>query len=341
MYQKWLSWEYWPTWLATPPVVAIYLWFALRARHLVFFSNVNPAIPLGGVVGESKRAILDLIPGEYIPRTVFIPAGSSRERVLSGLEEKGLHFPLVVKPDIGERGFLIKKVSDFESLYAHIDRNPVDFLVQEFLEEPMEATVLFYRFPDGRFGITSVCIKEFLSVTGDGVSSIEELMEQDFRARLQLDRFRKDAPALMTRVPAPEEKILLEPIGNHARGTKFINGARLITPDMTERFAVICRWIDGVLYGRFDLKTASPEALQRGEFKVMELNGITSDPAHVYDPAHGMWRAYRDYYRHWRIIYQLHKAQRVVGIMPATHREAWRFFRNYFRYKKQVMARIG
>lgn len=341
MFKKWLFWEYWPGWLAMPPVIAIYIWFALRARHLVFFSNVNPKIPLGGVFGESKRAILDLIPEEYVPKTVFLEAGISRERVLSILEAANLHFPLMVKPDIGERGFLIKKVEDEQALYAHLERYSLDFLVQEFLKEPMEATVLYYRFPDGRFGITSVCIKEFMSVTGDGVSSVEELMARDFRALLQIDRFKKDAPAMLTRVPAPGEKVLLEPVGNHARGTKFVNGAPWITEQMVNRFHAICQRIDGVLYGRFDLKITSMEALQRGEFKAMELNGITSDPAHVYDPDHGMWRAYRDYYRHWRIIYRLHKAQSRAGVLPTTHRDALRFFRNYFRYKREIMPRIG
>lgn len=327
-------WEYWPIWLATPPVIAIYLWFALRARHLVFFSNVNPGIPLGGIVGESKKAILDQIPPEYLPKTVFVPAEMPREQVLPAIRTAGIQFPLIAKPDIGERGFLVKKISDPDELVAYLERYPTDFLLQEFLEEPVEAAVLFYRFPDGRFGITSVCLKDFLHVIGDGRASVEVLMAREPRARRQLARFQQNSPDLLNRIPAFGERVLLEPVGNHARGTKFINAAYLITPDLLDSFRALCVRLDGIRYGRFDLKTASPEALQRGLFKIMELNGITSDPAHVYDPAHGAWRAYRDYYRHWRIIYRLHRAQRSAGIPPVSHREAWRFFRDYVRRGK-------
>ncbi len=326
-----LPWEYWPTWLATPPIIAIYLWFALRARHLVFFSNVNPGIPLGGIVGESKKAILEQIPPEYLPKTVFIPAGTPKAQVLSAVQAAGLQFPLIAKPDIGERGFLVHKISNFDELIAYLERNPVDFLIQEFLEEAVEAAVLFYRFPNGRFGITSVCLKDFLQVTGDGRTSVEALMARDPRARRQLVRFQQISPYLLRRIPAFGERLLLEPVGNHARGTKFLNAAHLITPALLDSFRALCMRIDGIRYGRFDLKTTSAEALQRGDFKIMELNGITSDPAHVYDPAFGALRAYREYYRHWRIIYHLHLAQRKAGIQPASHREAWRFFRNYFR----------
>jgi hypothetical protein len=326
-----LPWEYWPTWLATPPVIAIYLWFALRARHLVFFSNVNPGIPMGGIVGESKKAILDQIPPEYLPKTVFIPARTPKAQVLSAVQASELSFPLIAKPDMGERGFLVHKIKDSDELIAYLDRHPVDFLIQEFLEEPVEAAVLFYRFPDGRFGITSVCLKDFLHVTGDGCSSVEALMARDPRAQRQLVRFQQTAPELLRRIPASGEQVLLEPIGNHARGTKFLNAKFLITPDLLDSFHALCTRLDGIRYGRFDLKTHSAEALQRGEFKIMELNGITSDPAHVYDPAFGALRAYREYYRHWRIIYHLHRAQRKAGIPPASHRAAWRFFRDYFR----------
>lgn len=323
-------------WLANMPVYGIYSWFALRARHLFFFSNVNPAIPLGGAWGESKHAILELIPARIRPKTIFIPAGTPYAEVARQLSAAGMTFPVVAKPDVGERGFLIKKTNDAEELRSHLERFPANFLVQEFLEHPMEATVLFYRFPDGRFGITSVCTKEFLTVEGDGVSTVRQLMARTTRAAFQLERFEREQPGLLNQIPEAGKFVLLEPIGNHARGTKFLNANHLIDSELERAFEQVCAEIDGVLLGRFDLKCASVDALRRGEVLVMELNGVFGEPAHIFDPAYGAWRVYRDYYRHWKMLFDLHRAQVQRGITPTPHGEAIRFIREYFRYKKRL-----
>lgn len=337
---KWTVWEYLPWWLSNVPVYGMYAWFAVRARHFFFFSNVNPAIPLGGAVGESKIGILELIPAHLKPKMVFTPGGEAFETVLEKMRQVGLDFPVVAKPDVGERGFLVQKFSEAESLRSHIERFQAPFIIQEFLHLPVEMTVLFHRFPDtGRFGITSVCVKEFLSVTGDGGSSVRQLMARNPRAAFQLERFEREQPALLDQVPPAAQSLLLEPIGNHVRGTKFLNGNHLISRDMTATFDTICQQIDGVLFGRFDLKCQSLEALERGEFMVMELNGVFGEPAHVYDPAYGMWRAYRDFYRHWQILYRLHRAQLRCGVPPTPHREAVQFIRGYLRYKKMLESR--
>ena len=125
-------------------------------------------------------------------------------------------------------------------------------------------------------------------------------------------------------MPALGESLLLEPIGNHARGTKFLNGNHLIGPELLAAFEPLCRSIEGVHYGRFDLKCASAEALLRGECQVMELNGVLGEPA------------YADLYRHWRLLYRLHRAQRRAGVRPTSYREAWRIARAYFQYKNRL-----
>lgn len=336
---KWTTWEYLPWWLANVPVYGFWLWFAARARHLAFFSNVNPDIPLGGAMGESKHDILQLLPPEILPGTLFVRGGESFENVSVALQNAGIGYPLIAKPDVGERGFLVKKIHGPEDLKTHLDRFPVNFIIQEFLGMPLEMTVLFHRFPSGQFGITSVCIKEFLAVRGDGVSSVRALMQENTRAVFQLERFEQDLPEVLEKIPDKGENLLLEPIGNHCRGTKFLNGNYLIDKELLAVFEPVCARLPGVLYGRFDLKCESEAALRRGEFKVMELNGVLGEPAHVYDPSFGMWRAYRDFYRHWRLLFDLHGAQRRRGIHPTPHGEAWRFVQQYFKYKKALEAR--
>ena len=338
--KKWTAWEYLPWWLANVPMYGFWLWFAARARHLAFFSNVNPDIPLGGALGESKHDILQLLPPEIVPKTFLVRGGETFENVVIALKNVGIDYPLIAKPDVGERGFLVKKINAPGELKAHLGRFPANFIIQEFLTLPVEMTVLFHRFPaaNERFGISSVCIKEFLSVRGDGVSTVRALMEQNTRAVFQLERFEREFSEVLEKIPADSETLLLEPIGNHCRGTKFLNGNHLIDAPLLSAFEQICGQLPGVLLGRFDLKCESVEALHRGEFKVMELNGVFGEPAHVYDPSCGMWRADRDFYRHWRLLFDLNRAQVRRGIHPTPHREAWQHVRQYFRYKKQMEA---
>jgi hypothetical protein len=334
---KWTSWEYFPAWLANIPVYGIFAWFALRARHLVFFSNINPKIPLSGALGESKRDIFKLIPAEVLPNMIYVKAGADFETVVQQLDVAGLKYPLIAKPDVGERGFLVKKIAGADDLRGHLSDYPVDFVIQEFLALPREMSVMFHLDPsDGRFDITSVCLKEFLSVTGDGRSTVAQLMALDARAAFQLARFAAESPGLLKEIPAAGEQRLLEPIGNHIRGTKFLNGNALIDDRLRAAFEPVCRRIDGVQFGRFDLKYESLESLYRGEYKVMEMNGVFSEPAHIYDPEHGALRAYCDYYRLWRLMYRLSRAQTARGIRPTPVLEAAGMFRDYFRYKKQL-----
>lgn len=335
---RYKHWEYYPWRLANIPVYAYWLWHAAKARHLFFFSNVNPAIPLGGAFGESKWDILRALPPAIVPKMILVHSGDSFEEVTERLCRAGIEFPLIAKPDVGERGFLVKKIERKEALHDHLSRWPVRFILQEFLELPVEASVLYHfaGSSSSSFSITSVCVKVFLTVNGDGSSTIRELMSREFRALLQLPRFERDFPELLDKVPSAGEEVLLEPVGNHARGTKFLNGNHLIGEEMLRSFEPICSQITGVRYARFDLKCASLKALQRGEFKVMELNGVLGEPAHIYDPSHGMLRAYRDLWRHWRIIYRLHCEQKRLGFQPTRHKEAWRMMREYFRYKKRV-----
>ena len=80
-FTRFTQWEYHPWWLANIPVYGFWLWFAARSRHLIFFSNVNPAIPLGGAMGESKWDILKLLPPEILPKTIPVEAGENFEKV--------------------------------------------------------------------------------------------------------------------------------------------------------------------------------------------------------------------------------------------------------------------
>jgi len=331
------NWEYWPIQLANFPVFLIVLWFGLRARKITFFTAVNPTIETGGLFGESKINILDQIPEKFLPKTVFVPKDSNFQEVKKQVLAKKITYPLIVKPDVGERGLLVEKIQQEADLEIYLKKHNVNFLIQEFIDLPEEWAVMHHRFPNEKTGkITSICIKDPLKVTGNGVSTVRQLMEAFPRAILQLPRFEQQKPKLLNSIPKKEEVIILEPIGNHSRGTTFLNGNHLISQKMEAVFDAISNQMEGIYYGRFDMKCASAEAVERGEFKVMEYNGIGAEPAHIYDPKFSFLKIYPTIYRHWKVIFKIYKIQRKKGVKADSIKKIKNTWQQYNSYMASI-----
>ncbi|HWB62710.1 MAG TPA: hypothetical protein VG603_04295, partial [Chitinophagales bacterium] len=104
-----LNWEYWPFYVVHAPVFAYYLWLSLKARSLFYYSASNPSIKTGGMFGESKWEIFELMPESILPKTVIARENYSVAEIESTLVKKGMDYPLIAKPDRGERGWKVNK----------------------------------------------------------------------------------------------------------------------------------------------------------------------------------------------------------------------------------------
>jgi len=330
---KLLSYEYWPFWFLFMPLVPWWFYLALRAKSFTYFTAANPGIEHGGVFGESKIDILNKIDSKYLPKTIFFKKFTSSENVIQALRNMQLEFPIIMKPNVGERGNEVEKIDNACALGRYIEMSKEDFITQEYVNYDIELGVLYYRFPDRvKTGITSVVVKEFLTVTGDGKSSIRELMEYSDRARLQLYRMNKRLGAALNEVPPKGEKRNLEPIGNHCRGTKFLSGMHLLNDQLVEVF-------DDVALG-IDLKVKSMEDLFKGEnIKILELNGVTSEPAHIYDPSYSLLRAYKEIAQNMTMMYRVSKANMKQGVKVTPVFEMTSLIKTHFgREKKEPIV---
>jgi hypothetical protein len=127
---KTFSWEYWPIWVVYFPVSFYYLYLALKARSLFFFSAANPSIETGGMFFESKWKIFELIPKEYYPKTILIEAHETVEEIQQKIINHKIDFPFITKPDRGERGWGVQKINNFQELQAYKGIAHIDFLIQ-------------------------------------------------------------------------------------------------------------------------------------------------------------------------------------------------------------------
>ncbi len=299
-----LHWEYWPFHVVYGPVYLYWFWLCAKARSFFFFNTANPSIINGGFLMESKKAIYDLIPQQYYPKTLLFNAGVNNEKITDSINAEQLKFPLIAKPDIGMQGKAVKKLLTTDELYEYALQSKVDFLVQEFVPYENEVGIFYYRYPDQPKGhISGIVEKEFVTITGDGVSSMETLIQQEKRYILQLRTLRKTYGDQLKHVLKKGETFLLVPYGNHVRGAKFIDVSYLIDEELTDTIDHICRQVNGFYFGRLDIRYQSWEELKQGKnFSIVELNGAGSEPTHMYDPRHSIFFAWKEIIRHWNIL---------------------------------------
>jgi hypothetical protein len=314
------SWEYWPFGLVYWPLLLVYVWQAIRCRGLYFFTATNPGIENGGAFFESKWAILKQLPVDVYPKTVFVEAGLTFDAVTHMMQESQLTFPIVAKPDRGERGRGVAVVESWTELEAYRSRYPIDTLLQKQVRYPVELSVFYYRHPDAATGrMTSLCQKAYLTVVGNGRSTVRELIFANDRAFLQWPVL-KSRSDLDDVLPDGQARILVR-IGNHALGATFYDNNHEIDHALESVFDEISKSLDGFYFGRYDLLCQSLDDLRQGRhFAIVELNGAGAEPAHIYQPGYSYWRALKDIAAHFGMMGDAARANRLKGASYMSHR---------------------
>jgi len=314
------------------PLVAQWFWLALKYRGLTVPTTANPLIESGGLMGESKAACMAMAadaPAEFMARTGRI----ERKRGQSGIENAlrqarrvmtahGLEFPVIAKPDIGWRGFGVRKVVSEADLALYLESYPNDqtIILQEYVPWHGEAAVFYVRLPGQASGyLFSTTLRYFPFVVGDGESTLETLILASPRTRWTADlHLSAHAPRLRT-VPGDGEIVRLATVGSNRVGGLYVNAARYVTPEMTARFDEIARRIPEFWFGRFDVRFETLEQFQRGEsFKIVEINGAGAEAVHIWDPNVSVLEGYRVLFRQQALMFRIGAANRRRGFRPQT-----------------------
>lgn len=346
--------EFWPMSVFYAPLVPYGLYLAARHRGLMTFTCLNPGIPNGGgVVGESKQHILNCLRGSgglTLPARLIKAGPRPAERAMEAVEairDDALlgGYPVILKPDHSERGHGLKLARSDGDVVAYFRDMTRDAIVQKFDAGPHECGVLWVRVPkngtpldecDGE--IFSITRKTFATIEGDGKRTLEELIWDHPRYRMQADVFLKRYEDQTDRVLASGEVMSLGVAGNHCQGTMFSDGADLITPELS---AVVNRVARGFVdeatggrldYGRFDIRYRSDEDLRKGvALSIVELNGTMSESTNMYDPTRSALWTYRILFRQWAVMFRLGHIRRRDGQRPMKFRALIRAARAHFK----------
>jgi len=110
------------------PVGLRWFFLAVRYRSLTLPTVSNPMIETGGFMGESKSSVMEMVGDEqkeWVSEFVTLlrtgeDAQNDLNKAVSLMEEKGLGFPIVAKPDIGWNGYGVRLVEDSIDLHKYI-----------------------------------------------------------------------------------------------------------------------------------------------------------------------------------------------------------------------------
>ncbi len=326
-WQRQRHWEFWPRWRFYPPVVAYILWLGLRYRKLTLFTAANPGIPAaGGFHGESKAEILARFGDEWVARFRLLPSNcplaAGRAEKLAAVRrfmaDLGLEYPIVLKPDQGLRGVGVEVAESDAEVDAYFSQPRRDIIVQEYVGGP-ELGVFYLRRPgEARGRIFSITEKIRPVVVGDGHSSLERLILADRRAVALAHVYFRILGEEIDRVPAVGEPVQLVEVGSHSGGVICVDGAHHGNPALEDAVERVARGCDGFYFGRLDLRAPTLESFHQGrDFKVLELNGVTSEATHVYDRRYSVWHAWRVLCEQWRLAFEIGAANRERGHAPA------------------------
>ena len=177
---------------------------------------------------------------------------------------------------------------------------------------------MFYvRYPHQKNGsIISITRKEYLWLTGDGKHTLEELILQDDRAVcMAKTHFEQHVDHLFKVIPKGKRIKLVE-VGTHSRGAIFKDATYLNTPELIDSIDEVSKSIEGFYFGRFDIKVPDETHFAEGNsLNVLELNGITSEATHMYDPKYPYWYAVKTLCEQWKIAYA------IADEVKSTNRE--------------------
>ena len=323
------NWEAWDWRLKYVPLVPYWISYCIRSGSLWFFTPSNPSLVFGGFDGVSKREMYQQLPPGSYPKTIYISGKSSFSEVISLFTLNHFHYPVAVKPETGRMGLMFRKIETISELRLYHEKMPVDYILQDFIDYPIEVSVFYYRFPGEDTGtITGFLMKDYLQVRGDGRSTLCELITASPRAYLRIKELKLKHKDKLDDI-IPEGKMFrLSDALNLSRGGKLVCLEHEKDERLLETINKLSCYSRHFYYGRYDIKCASVEDLKRGEnFTILEYNGSGGEPHHVYGNGNSLFTACKILLQHWDVLYKISKHNHKKGISYWKLAEGWKFLK--------------
>jgi hypothetical protein len=320
--------------------LTLYVFFigSIKTGKLFYFSAANPKIPLGGFANDSKFSIIKNIPVEFKPKTILITKTDNIDNLKHKFQDEDFSFPLFAKPDIGEGGFLARKINSWDELLNYHSKHRMDYLVQEFIDYPLEFSILIHN-AECNFKISSITERKHLTIIGDGYSSIEELLSADKRAKFRIKNIKKQCESQLKIVLEKGKTLQPTSLGNWDYGAIYIERSELINKAKIDSLENVNKTINLFNYARYDIKCNSVEDFLQGKMKILEINGVKGEPIHIYDSKYNLYEAYKEIFKHWGFIMEISKRNIKEGIVCPNFIQGFDMLRKHYITKKTSLIK--
>ena len=345
IFKKISNWETWPFKLIYAPLVPFWAWYMLRSRAVWFFTPSNPKLTFGGLDGEPKKEMYDLLPAELYPATFNVLPKASFGTIIQKIKDNGIVYPLVVKPEVGCAGVLFRKIDSEKDLAEYHRDVPVEYIVQQMVTYPMEVSVFYIRYPHETKGrVTGFLHKIPMSITGDDFHTVEQLVLLHPKAGKRVGELHSRHKDKWHTVLPKGEKYMLSHAANHNRGAHFVDLKEHIDDKLVGIFDVLSLRINDFFYGRYDILCNSIEDLKEGKnYSILEYNGCGAEPNHIYDTGYSLGQAYKEILKHWKALYEVSAYNRKQGIEPWPYMKGLKFrieTKKHFKLLRKADKRI-
>lgn len=319
--------QFWPGLVFYIPVFIQWLLLAIRYRGLSLPLNANPRISLAGMVGESKSDIFSMCSGEANSKVapwVLLRQWQTPEdgalQLKKEMQRKNLVYPVVAKPDIGCRGAGVQVINDDRKLFQYVSQFPQDgkILVQKLVPHEAEAGIFYIRYPGTTKGeIFSITLKYQPYVIGNGIDTLQQLIEKDQRAGPLKHLYLPRHKALLNDIISEGFPYKLAFAGSHSKGSIFRDGREFITPELAKSIDSVCDGIPEFYYGRIDVKFRDIDSLMNGRnYYIVEINGASSETAHIWDCRSSLKEVFRVLFYQYHTLFQIGAINRRRGFKP-------------------------
>lgn len=340
------NWEAWPFKLIYAPITPVWLWYIIKSGAVWFFTPSNPKLTFGGMEGEPKKEMYDLLPKELFPPTFNVLPNDDFNFIKEKLLQFKITYPLIVKPEIGGQGILFRKLDTEKELIHYHSLMPFEYIVQQLVYYPMEVSVFYIRHPKAAKGtVTGFLHKIPLQVRGDGKHTLQELIHLHPKAKKRTGELHSKHKEKWDVIIPAGEKYMLSYAANHNRGAHFIDLKEHIDDKLVGVFDEISHRINDFFYGRYDIMCVSVDDLKNGKnYTILEYNGCGAEPNHFYDTGYTLLGAYKEILKHWKALYEISKYNRDMGIAPWPYKKGKKILSDtkvLFKKMKEIDALIG
>ena len=334
------KYEFWNPRVFEFPFYLYMAWLCLIHRvGIKTLAKANYALDHGEIgIGSKYASQLAYDQSHFMPSELLDARHSLEQKkaqIYAFVAQHG--YPAILKSDVGCVGKGICKLSNADDVERQAPLLLGHFILQKFTPFAYECGVFYIR-QNGKPKITGINKKHFPSVVGNGRDDILTLAKQHERYTAHWNAFLQDIDTTEILAEGVEKRISF--IGSHTLGCKFTDDSHLLTPELERAIYAIFEQQPGFNFGRIDVKTENEAAFKRGEFVLIEVNGVASLPTHMFDPKHSIWRAYKIFFEHGKYLVKIAAEHRHQDMPLLSYAQVLRRVRDNQAMLNQVHQRL-